>query len=145
LENRCSSAYRADGIENGQRAPSEDTVAERRDSEMTTSQAAAVETPDWSELLSRTVDDLSRIARTEMELLGAVTRRLIETQTDKLAGAMVMLVAISHGSLFILGGMILLIHLWLAWWLAFMLTGFGVICAGVLLRMSMTTAASGRA
>ena len=119
-------------------------MVERRDSQMTTSHAAPVETPNWPELLSRTVDDLSRIARTEMELLGAVTKRLIETQTEKLAGMLVLLVAISHGLLFVLGGVVLLIHLWLAWWLAFLITGFGVICAGVLFRMGLGAAAKER-
>jgi hypothetical protein len=119
-------------------------VVERRDPEMTTSHAAPAETPNWPELLSRTVDDLSAIARTEMELLGAVTKRLIETQTEKLTGAVVLLLALSHGLLFVLGGVVLLIHLWLAWWLAFLITGFAAICAGVLFQMSMAAAAKER-
>lgn len=87
---------------------------------------------------------ISRIARTEMELLGAVTKRQIEKQTEKVAGVLVLLVAVSHGLFFVLGGVVLLIHLWLAWWLAFLITGFGVMCAGVLFRLAMTAMAKER-
>ena len=114
---------------------------ERGNPEMTVTRVVPPETPNWSELLSRTVDDLSRIARTEMELLAAVTKRLLEAQTEKLAGAMVLLIAISHGSLFVLGGVVLLLHLWLSWWLSFLITGFAVIAAGVVIWMTMSTAA----
>jgi hypothetical protein len=70
-------------------------------------------TPDWPELLSRIVDDLSQIARTEMELLNTRLRMLLEAETDKIAGVVTLLVALSHGSLFLLGGIVFLIHLWL--------------------------------
>jgi hypothetical protein len=44
---------------------------------------ASAENLNWPELLSKTVDDLSRIARTEVELLEVTLKRLIEAQTDK--------------------------------------------------------------
>jgi hypothetical protein len=46
-------------------------------------QALAEVTPNWPEVLSKTIDDLSRIARTEMELLVAKLGLLLEAQTDK--------------------------------------------------------------
>ena len=46
-------------------------------------QALAEGSPNWPELLSKTIDDLSRIARTEMELLVAKLGLLLEAQTDK--------------------------------------------------------------
>jgi hypothetical protein len=129
------------GGADGLRAQSEEAVTERRNSEMTVNHVVPPETPNWSELLSRTVDDLSRIARTEMELLAAVTKRLLEAQTEKLAGAMVLLIAISHGSLFVLGGVVLLLHLWLWWWLSFLITGFTVMAAGLVFWMAISKAA----
>ena len=63
-----------------------------------------VENPDWPQLLSKTVDDLSRVARTEIQLLEATLKRLIEAQTDKITGMLVLVVALTYGSLFLLGG-----------------------------------------
>jgi hypothetical protein len=103
--------------------------------------ALPAENPDWPELLSKTVDDLSRIARTEIELLEATFKRLIEAQTDKIVGMVFLLVALVYGSLFLLGGIVLLIHLWLDWWLAFIITGFVIVGAGVFFQLRMTAAA----
>jgi hypothetical protein len=46
-----------------------------------------------------------------------------------------------YGSLFLLGGIVLLIHVWLAWWIAFLITGGAVSAAGVLFLMTMMAAA----
>ena len=69
---------------------------------------------ELARLLSKTIDDLSRIARTEMELLVAKLGLLLEAQTDKIAATLILVVALSYGSLFLLVGIVLLIHLWLA-------------------------------
>jgi hypothetical protein len=109
-----------------------------------TYQIAKVENPNWPELLSKTVDDLSRVARTEIELLEATFKRLIEAETDKIAGMLVLVVALIYGSLFLLGGVVLLIHLWLAWWLSFLITGIVICSAGVVFQMRMTAAAKNK-
>jgi Putative Actinobacterial Holin-X, holin superfamily III len=106
-----------------------------------TRQALAEGSPNWPELLSKTIDDLSRIARTEMELLVAKLGLLLEAQTDKIAGTLILVVALSYGSVFLLVGIILLIHLWLAWWLSFLITGAAIVMAGVFLQMTMKAAA----
>jgi hypothetical protein len=62
-------------------------------------QALAEVAPNWPEVLSKTIDDLSRIARTEMELLVAKLGLLLEAQTDKMAGVLFLIVALSYGSL----------------------------------------------
>ena len=100
-----------------------------------------VENPDWPQLLSKTVDDLARVARTEIQLLDASLRRLIEAQTDKITGMLVLVVALTYGSLFLLGGIVLLIHVWLAWWLSFLITGLVICSAGVVLQMRTSAAA----
>ena len=82
------------------------------------------------------VDDLSRIVRTEIELLETSLKRLIEAQTDKIAG----MLALTYGSVFLLGGLVLLVHLCLAWWLSFLITGIAICSAGVVFKMRMTAA-----
>jgi hypothetical protein len=104
-------------------------------------QALAEGTPNWPELLSKTVDDLTRIARTEIGLLEARLGLLVKAQTDKIAGMLLLVVALSYGSLFVLGGIVLLLHLWLAWWIAFLITGTAIVLAGLFLQMMMKAAA----
>src|ERR1700724_2609207 len=99
------------------------------------SDIASAKNSGWPQLLSKTVDDLSRITRTEMELLEGTLKRLIEAQTDKIVGMLFLLVALSYGSLFLFSGIVLLIHLWLAWWLAFVITGVAIVLAGISFQM----------
>jgi len=99
------------------------------------------ETPNWPDLLSKTVDDLSRIARTEIELLEASLGRLIQAQTSKIVGMLFLLVAVIYGSFFLLGGVFLLLNLWLDWWAAFLITGFIIVSAGVFFQFKMNAVA----
>jgi hypothetical protein len=108
-------------------------------------QVLAEVTPNWPQLLSKTIDDLSRIAGTEMELLVAKLGLLLEAQTDRIAGMLFLIVALSYGSLFLLGGIVLLVHLWLAWWLSFLITGAAIVMAGVFFQMTMKAAARKKA
>jgi Putative Actinobacterial Holin-X, holin superfamily III len=102
------------------------------------------ENANWPELLSKTVDDLSSVARTEIKLLEATLRRLIEAQTDNIVGMLVLVIALGYGSLFLLGGVVLLIHLWLAWWLSFLITGIAITGAGAGFAISMRAAAKAK-
>ncbi|MBF6570698.1 MAG: phage holin family protein [Candidatus Binataceae bacterium] len=102
---------------------------------------AKVEDPNWPDLVARTVDDLSHLARTEIQLFEATLKRLIEAQTEKVVGALFLVVALAYGSLFLLGGIVLLLHLWLAWWLSFLITGGAIVGAGVFFQMAMRATA----
>jgi Putative Actinobacterial Holin-X, holin superfamily III len=104
-------------------------------------QVVPVENPDWPALLSKTVDDLSKVARSEMQLFETTLKRLVEAQTDRITGMLVLVVALIYGSLFLLGGLVLLIHLWLAWWVSFLITGVVICSVGVLFQGRMTAAA----
>jgi Putative Actinobacterial Holin-X, holin superfamily III len=104
-------------------------------------QALAEGSPNWPELLSKTIDDFSRIGRTEMELLVAKLGLLLEAQTDKITGVLILVGALLYGSVFVLGGIVLLLHLWIPWWLSFLITGTAVVIAGVLFQMTMKAAA----
>lgn len=88
--------------------------------------------PDWSELISKTTDDLARIARTEIQLFEVTLTRVVEAQADKLAGILILVTALAYGSFFLLGGVVLLIHVWLAWWIAFFITSGIVMALGVM-------------
>ena len=91
----------------------------------------SVQQVSWPELLSKTVDDLAHLGRIEIELLEATLKRLVEAQTDNIAGMLVLVFALAYASFFLFGGVVLLIHLWLAWWLSFLITGFAIALAGV--------------
>ena len=97
--------------------------------------------PNWPELLSKTVDDLSRIGRTEIELLETRLKHVIEAQTDNIAGMLVLVVTLSYGSLLLLGGFVLLLHLWLAWWLSFLIVGIVIAAAGIFFQRLMAARA----
>ncbi len=106
--------------------------------------AVSSETPNWPELLSKTVDDLSSVAKAEIRLLEVTLKRLIEAQTDNIVGMLVLVVALSYGALFLFGGIVLLIHLWLAWWLSLVITGIAITCAGAGFAISMRAAAKAK-
>jgi hypothetical protein len=102
---------------------------------------AITEHPNWPELLAKTVDDLAKVASTEIRLLEVTLKRLIESQTDKIVGMLGLVVALGYGSLFLLGGIVLLLHLWLAWWLSLVITGAAVCSAGIAFQMVMSAVA----
>jgi hypothetical protein len=93
-------------------------------------QPVVVTDSTWSQLFAETVDEVARIVRTEIRLAEASLSRMVESQTERVLGAVLLLVALIYGSMFILGGVVLLIHQWLAWWMAFGITGIVIIAAG---------------
>ena len=97
--------------------------------------------PNWPELLSKTVDHLAGIGRAEIQLLETRLKHLIQAQTDNIAGILVLVVGLAYGSLFLLGGLVLLIHLWVAWWLSFLIVAFAIASAGIVFQMRMSAAA----
>jgi ABC-type siderophore export system fused ATPase/permease subunit len=84
----------------------------------------------WPQLLAETVDEVGRIARTEIRLAEASLRGMLEKQMERVLAAVFLLVALAYGSMLIVGGVVLLIHQWLAWWTAFSITGMVIIVAG---------------
>jgi hypothetical protein len=104
-------------------------------------QVSTAKQTDWPALFSKTLNDLADIGRIEIELLEATLRRLIEVQTDKIIGLVVMAAFVIYGSFFLLAGIVLLIHVWLAWWIALLITGGAVSVAGIVFMMTMMAAA----
>jgi hypothetical protein len=101
----------------------------------------SVKDPNWPKLLSDTVDDLSRILRIDIELLELKFKRRLEAQIEKVVGVLILLVALIYGSLFLLGGAILLLHWWLAWWLSMLITGSVIVIMGIVVQMRLSAAA----
>ena len=89
----------------------------------------------WSDLLTRTVDALARIVRVETRLFEITVKRMFEAQTERLLGLVFLLMELRYGSFCLLAGVVLLIHQWLAWWLAFSITGLVVIAVGISFQM----------
>jgi len=98
----------------------------------------------WPQLLAETVDEVARIVRTEIRLAEASLRRMFENQMERVMGALFLLVALVYGSIFILGGLVLLIHQWLAWWMAFGITGIVIIVAGFAFQAIMARRAASK-
>ena len=92
--------------------------------------------PNWPELMSKTVGDLSHIAKTEIELLEASLRRLIESEAYRILGILLLLIASLYGLLLLLGGVVVLLHAWVAWWLALVVTGAATVAAGLLIKLA---------
>jgi hypothetical protein len=95
------------------------------------SQPVVVTDATWSQLLGVTLDEVARIVRTEIRLAEASLGRMVENQTERVFGAVVLLFALIYGATFVLGSLVLLIHQWLVWWIAFGLTGIVIIIAGL--------------
>ena|SRR5690348_13126725 len=91
------------------------------------SQPLGVTDSTWSQLLAETVDEVARIVRTEIGLAEASLSRLLERKTERAYGVVLLLVALVYGLMFVLSSAVLLIHQWLAWWMAFGIAGVVVI------------------
>jgi hypothetical protein len=81
-------------------------------------QVVSADQPNWPELMSKTVGDLSHIAKTEIQLLEANLRRLIQSEASRIIGILILAIASLYGSVLLLGGVVILLHVWLTWWLA---------------------------
>jgi hypothetical protein len=68
------------------------------DTDQVKHQFVPADQPNWPELMSKTVGDLSQIAKTEIELLAANLRRLIESEANRVLSILFFLIASLYGS-----------------------------------------------
>lgn len=105
--------------------------------------------PDWSELISRLVESLGRIVRTEINFLeDRVKRTLTGVISDvALRIAAVLLLAITGwlGLVCILMSYILLLHQWLRWWQAVGGGGLTIIILGLIIFFVLNASAGHKA
>jgi putative superfamily III holin-X len=104
--------------------------------------------PDWSALVARLVDSLSRIFRAEILLL---ERRLSEnasaaigTVVTRAAAILVLAATTIVGLICLLGGYILLLHTWLPAWQACGIGGLTIMVIGFLVFMLFNASARRR-
>jgi hypothetical protein len=92
---------------------------------------------DISGLLERTVDDAVRLISAEVRLFQTNLKAMLEAQVDRAIGNLAALVAIGYGLSLLLVAIVCLLHLWLAWWASFAITGAIVIAGGMIVRGAM--------
>jgi len=109
------------------------------DSNQLNHRVESADQPNWPELMSKTVGDLSQIAKTEIELIEANLRRLIESEARRIIGILFLVMASLYGGTLLLGGIVVLLHVWLAWWLALVVTGAATVAIGLLIKLATGT------
>ena len=87
---------------------------------------------EWSTLLGRMLDDLSRIIRLELQLLEARIVPSLTGMVDRAIAALAILFAGVIGGSCFLGALILLLHDWMKWWQAFAIGGVVAIVCGLI-------------
>ena len=86
---------------------------------------------EWSTLLGRMLDDLSRIIRLELQLLEARIVPSLTGMVDRAIAALVILFASVIGASCFLVALIVLLHEWMKWWQAFAVGGVVAIACGL--------------
>jgi hypothetical protein len=84
-------------------------------------------------LLSKTICDLSQLAHAEFELHEAGLKQVIEGQIDRMPILGLLTAILMYGLLLFIGGLVLLIHLWLA----LLIVGAAAIAGGLVFRWAI--------
>ena len=95
----------------------------------------------WPTLLSRMLEDLSRVIQLELQLLEAKIAPALTTMADQaIAGLIAGLVILSAGvmaGVCLLAALILLLHQWIPWWQCFGIGGLVAIACALIAFASM--------
>jgi hypothetical protein len=99
---------------------------------------------EWSTLLGRMLEDLSRIIRLELQLLEARIAPSLTATADRLIAALVIVLAGAIGGSCLLAALILLLHEWMKWWQSFAIGGvvaiaFGFVAYPIIKRLPAIT------
>jgi uncharacterized membrane protein YqjE len=82
----------------------------------------APDEPDWATLAARAIDDVARMVQAEIHLAEASFRASLK---ESLVDAFMMLAVagfIAAAAICLLAALVILLHHWVEWWLAFALT-----------------------
>jgi len=93
--------------------------------------AAAGTEGDWSTLVGRAIDDVSRIIQSEIGLFETTLRGAVEEQTDYALANLATVAVMICATICMLGALILFLHQWLQWWLAFAIAGLVAFAVGI--------------
>jgi putative superfamily III holin-X len=88
---------------------------------------------NWPTLLSRAVDDVSRVIHAEMRLFEAHLAASAESLVENASVALIVLATFIIAEICIVTAAILLLHQWLPWWLSLGLAGTTIFAAGLVL------------
>src|ERR1022692_1163268 len=84
--------------------------------------------PDWTTLVARALDDITRIMQSEIRLVTTSMRTILAEQTDRVLGFIASGVLMVFGMMCILAAAILFLHEYamLSWWQSFGITGLAL-------------------
>jgi hypothetical protein len=97
---------------------------------------------DWSTLIARAADNVSRIVQSEIHLFENSFRSALEGQINYALAGMAMLAAMISGTLCALAALILYAHQWLQWWQACAIGAFIMLAAACVIRATVFAAPS---
>jgi len=86
---------------------------------------------DWSTLVGKAIDDVSRIIQSEIGLVETTLRAVVEEQTDYALANLATVALLICAAICMLGALILLLHQWLQWWLALAIAGVLASAVGI--------------
>jgi len=92
---------------------------------------------DWSTLVGRAIDDVSRIIQSEIGLVEVTLRAVVEEQTDYALANLATVAVMICAAICLLIALILFLHQWLQWWLAFAIAGLGAGAVGVAIHATV--------
>jgi len=89
---------------------------------------------NWSTLIGKAIDDVSRIAQAEIRLLGIHVSASVEGAIESILPILVAAAIIIGAEACLLTALVLLIHQWLQWWMAFGIAGIVALLAGLAIQ-----------
>jgi len=92
---------------------------------------ASAADPDWTTLIERAVDDVSRIIQSELHTLRADICDDLEARVNRAITALALAALMASGAICILCASVLLLHQWLPWWQAFGCAGLAALAGGI--------------
>ena len=103
--------------------------------------AAPNEQPDWTTLAARAIDDVARVVQAEMHLAEASFRSSLKENLNDAFAMFAVAGFIAAAGVCLLAALVLLLHHWLEWWLAFALAGCisGLIAVAIVLILRRPT------
>lgn len=96
---------------------------------------------DWVTLIARAVDDLSRIVRSESQLLQISVSAALKAQVDYALAAFAMVIAFIFAAICVVAALILVLHQsfqrWhgIPWWQAFVIGGLVMLVVGIAIHL----------
>ena len=92
---------------------------------------------DWPTLVSRAVDDVSRILQSEARMLQTSMGAALETQLVNAIATLTVIAVMICGAVCIVCAAILLLHEWLPLWQAFGIAGGAILLIGIAIHAIM--------